>query len=458
MRGIALCALGLGACSPAAWAQSAADTEAAESTMAIDMADALGGEPAQPGDGSDALQQPASGSGIAALLQPASFTLKHEIASRINRPHDTVNNRTSFRIEYEKFFLDDFYLRFDTKLTAFWGSDHRAQAEGDSVFFENSSRDAYVQYSKGDTSFKLGRQILIWGESDGGAITDVISPRNFSELFFISLEEARIGQFMATADHFSPAGNWSFFYVPDAQFNEYPEPGTAYYLDPFQGAAVVRGRDTDQGEYGLRWKRTFGRSDVSVMAAHLVDNDLSLRAAGVAADGRPLILRERQRFDMLGSTFNYASGNWLFSGELAAKSPKALGTAEFHLLDRSLIDASLRGEYALGKGGTHSVSLELTNSHVLDWTPLIAGTPRNTASLVLGWNNTFFNENLTASLLSVYSKPYTSLQHSLFLAYKWNDRVSFNLDLFYLDVDDRRSSLFGYKRDNNAVFRILYQF
>ncbi len=392
------------------------------------------------------------------LLEPFNFTLKHEIAIGINSPHETVNNRSSFRIEYEKYFLDDFYLRVDTKLNAFWGSDHRAKAENRDIFLENSSRDAFLQFSKGNTSVKVGRQVLIWGESDGGAITDVISPRNFSELFFISLEEARIGQFMATVDRFGPSGTWSLFYVPDAQFNEYPEPGTQYYIDPFQGTAEVRGGDVDRGEYGLRWKKTFGRSDIAVMAASLIDNDFSFRQAGFTDDGRLLVRRDRERFGMLGATFNFASGNWIFSGELAWKSSKAFTTDTLGLLDRPLVDAALRGEYSLGKGGTHSLSLELTNSHIRDWNDSISGTPRNSASAILGWNNTFFNDNLTVSLLSVYSKPYASLQNSIFTSYKWSDRVSLNLDVFYLDVADRRSGLAVYERENNAVFRVLYQF
>ncbi len=116
-------------------------------------------------------------------------------------------------------------------------ADKATEAEDEEVLFETSSKEAFLQASFADTSIKGGVQIMIWGESDGGAIADVISPRDYSELFFISLEESRIGQPMLIIDQFSAIGDWSLFYIHDPEFNEYPEKGTAYYYDPFDGQA-----------------------------------------------------------------------------------------------------------------------------------------------------------------------------------------------------------------------------
>lgn len=405
---------------------------------------------AQPEDGE------ATGNAQVTTTSPLKSTLMHELAIGINSPNEIVNNRSSLRMEYEKHLLSDFYVRLDSKFIAHWANDHKAEARDSSVYPATVTREAFVQFSRGSVSVKAGKQILIWGESDAGAITDVISPRNLSELFFIPLEEARIGQFMVTVDRFARSGDWSLFYVPDAQYNEYPEAGTAYFVEPFPGADI-RGGDVDRGEYGLRWKRTFGRSDIALMAAHVVDNDIAYALGGVEG-GQPWFQRVKQRYDMVGGTFNYASGDWMFSGELAWKHPRAFMTSTLSLLERDQLDASLRAEYALGKGGLHTVSVEATNSHVRDWDERIVGAPRNGASLVFGWNNVFANETFTVNLLSVMSRPYDALQHSLFTSYKWNDRLSINLDLFYLDVSDDRNPLSIYRGKNNAVLRVLYQF
>ena len=392
-------------------------------------------------------------------MRGARFSLKQELANRIKKPYPLANNRTFFRVEYEKHFLDNFYLHFDVMETAYWGKDHRAKARSVDVFTESTTRDAYLQFSRANTSVKMGKQILIWGESDAGAVTDVISPRNLSELFFIPLEQSRIGQFMLTVDQFSPLGDWSFFHVPDAQFNQYPEKGTAYFIDPFEGVAEARTADKKLREYGLRWKKTFGRSDISVMAARLIDNDYVIRSDAPASDARPLIRRDAQRFNMLGATFSHVTGSLLFSAEVAKKLPKAfLVPASRRIVQKDVVDTSLRVEYSLGNAGNHSVSLEAVNKRVLDWDKRILPTPKNSNSLVLGWRNSFLNENLTVDWLTVYNPNQTSFQHSLFLGYKLDGRVSLSLDAFYLSVKDRNNDLYAYRGQNNAVFRILYQF
>jgi hypothetical protein len=77
---------------------------------------------------------------------------------------------------------------------------------------------------------------------------------------------------------------------------------------------------------------------------------------------------------------------------------------------------------------------------------------------VLGWRNNFMNDNLTANWLTVYNQTHPSYQHSLFLSYKVNGRISVSLDTFFLKVKDRDNELSPYRNQNAAVFRFLYQF
>lgn len=126
------------------------------------------------------------------LMAPARFTIKHEHSYKTKEPTQTVNNRSSVRFEYSKFFGTYFYLQLDTKLNAFHESDHRSKAEEKNILFESNTKEAYLQSSIENTSVKAGLQVVIWGEADGAAVTDVVAPRDQSELFFISLEESRI--------------------------------------------------------------------------------------------------------------------------------------------------------------------------------------------------------------------------------------------------------------------------
>lgn len=392
------------------------------------------------------------------LVPGARFTVKQELAVRLKSPHEISNNRTALRMEYEKHFLDTYYLHFDVTETAYWGKDHRANARGANVFSDSSIKDAYLQFSKANTSIKLGRQILIWGESEAGAITDVISPRNLSELFFVSLEASRISQLMLTVDQFSSIGDWSFFYVPRARFNQYPQPGTAYHIDYYDGGAETQTVAKGGREFGLRWKKTFGNTDISLMGARLTDNDYTVYQDGFTNDGKRLIKNDQQRLSMIGATFTHSREGYLFTGEIARKSSKAYSNTNSQLVLKNAVDTSLKVEHNLGNAGNHAVSLEVVNNHVLGWNSEILPTARNTNSLVFGWRNAFLNENLTANFFSIYNQTYPSFAHSLFLEYKVNSSVSLTLDAFYLNVRDPNNEQYMYRGLNKAVFRALYQF
>jgi hypothetical protein len=379
------------------------------------------------------------------------ITLAHEISYRGPRESGVVNNRSWFRVEYSKFFMDSFYVHLDSKLNAYWSNDHRARAQDKRVLLETNTPEAFLQYSGagGQTSLKVGQQRLIWGESEAGAITD---------LFLIPLEESRLGQFMVTLDRFTPGGDWTFFAVPRARFNKYPRARTAYDFDPFAGLADVRDESSrgKSHEYGMRWKKTFHGSDISFMAADLIDNDYAFRADGAGSEGRPLVSRLKQRFTLAGGTFNYARGKFLLKGEVAYKSPKPFNDASFRLIRKDVIDSALGLTYSLGQSDT--VGLEIVNSHVLDWDDAIVGVPRNTNSLVLNTTLFFLNERLSANWLTVYRGPFTSLQSSLRTSYKWSDNTTFSVDAHLISARNRNSGLHRFHDQNQLVFRVEYKF
>lgn len=387
------------------------------------------------------------------------FSLGHEGAYKAASARGVVNNRSSFRVELSKFFFDRFFVQLDTKLNMYLGSDHRARAEDKRIAFENLTPEAFVQYSPPGTnaSIKLGVQKLIWGVSEGGAITDEVSPRNMQELFFIPLEEARIGQFMLNVDNFSSVGQWSVFFAPDAQFNKLPERGTAYYVDPFNGTADIRtDSNEDRREYGARWKRTVGRSDISFMAASLIDNDYAYRADAVTDTGRLLVTRVPTRFEMVGTAFNYARGDFLFRGEVGYKTPKAFNDANLQIIERDIVDSSLGFTYSLGNSNT--VGVEFVNRHVLGWTDAIQGVRQDTNSVVLNTTVMFLNDQLSINSLSIYSEPFTSFQQSFRTSYKWSDSLTLGLDVHFVDVPDRNSALWRFRDRDQVFFRLDYKF
>ncbi len=383
------------------------------------------------------------------LLKSLRVSLKHEVSYKFDDPRRVVNNRSSVRLEYSKLFADKYYVRLDTKLNAHWGNDHRAKAEDKSVLFDSITREAFLQSSFGETSVRLGYQILPWGVSEGGAITDEVSPRNSSEFFFVSLEESRIGQPMLTVDQFSSFGEWSAFFVPRPAYNEYPKAGTEYDIPDAFVTPKPEQHWSDAGdfEYGFRWKRTFGKSDFSLMAASLIDNDYLIR---------------KQRFQMYGLTANIARGNMLYKAEIALKRPKvffaqATPADPISIVESDQLDASLGFDYSPG-GRTLMFSGELIRSRLLDWNGAILGREQNSDSVVASVTNQFFNNDLTLTWLTIYSKPYTTFQHKFLSSYLIDDNSTVYFELFYPDERDDRSGSWAYRDQKQFVIRYQYQF
>ena len=419
-----------------------------------DGLDLIGQEPDGPAsateDGEDPTGRTADDdSTLAAWLEPLRISLKHEASYKFASPKRVVNNRSSVRLEYSKPLASNLYLRLDTKLNLHWSNDHRAKAKDEDLFRELVTREAYLQSSFGNTSFRLGYQILPWGVSEGGAITDEVSPRNSAEFFFIPLEESRIGQPMLTMDHFGGTGQWTAFFVPLPAYNKYPDSGSEYDI----AGAFEKNEpddswgDTDTYEYGVRWKRTFGKSDLSLMLASLIDNDYLVR---------------QQRFQMYGFAANIAKENFLLRAEVALKQPRAYfarpaGSSDLSIVESDQFDSSFGFDYSPG-GRVLTYSAEVVWSRLLDWRNHIVGRERDEYSLVGSVSNRFFNDDLTLSWLTIYTKPYTSIKHKFLSSYLIDDNSTVYFELFYPDERDERSGAWPYRDQKQFVIRYQYQF
>jgi hypothetical protein len=419
----------------------------------------LGQEAAIDGDKPAEMSDPFGDTTDDEQQKPSRFTLVHE-NSISTTGAGVVNNRSSVRLEYSKNFRDDFFVQLDSKLTAFWSNDHRAVAGEDTVAFESSTPEAYLQYSRSSSnnSYRLGVQKMIWGESEGGAITDVVSPRNFSELFLIPLEESRLGQFMFAADRFSEHGQWSAFFVPSPRFNRYPREGTAYYRPSFPENALIRS-DPDLGnkhEYGLRWKKVHDRSDISLMAASLIENDYAYDVAGLDGNGRLVVDRFARRFGMIGATFNHVRGNLQFEGEIAYKSDRSLLGDDLRSRSKPVIDSAVGMTYSLS--GSSSLGLEWVNSHVVDWDRVLAPTPRNQSSLVVNTSFAFLSDRLTVNWLTIVTRPSSSVQSSVRASYQWRESTALQFDLHVVGDTDRDAALRTYRDTDQIALRVRHQF
>lgn len=396
------------------------------------------------------------------LQNPMRLGVKYEVAYKFTKPDEIKKDRFSLRLEYSKLLFNKITIQVDTKISTYLNDDHRTRTttfwiddnpKKAEMAFGGKTRDAYLQTSFNKTSIKAGIQTLVWGESDFAAVTDEISPLDYREPLNLNLDELRLGQLALTIDQYSPFGDWSGFFIPDPKLNEYPKKGTGYYYDPFNGSVEYQ-LDQQKGiffEYGIRWKKTFGKSDVSLMSASLINNDY---ASHMVAPG--LIIQSKMRYSMAGLTFNYAINNFLVKGEVALKSPKPYNDESFQIVKKNALDASLGVDYS--PSSTLTLSMEAVNYHIVGWNDKIQGTPKDNYMMLLILSKTLINNNLSLNWVTMYNGPYTNFFNLLTTSYNWNDHITLYFDALIPVTNNINSGLYIYRDQKQVAFKIQYQF
>jgi hypothetical protein len=103
-------------------------------------------------------------------------------AMRVKEPQDFLSSRTRVRIEA---------LGGDNNagmFASFNAIKNHIIASQDGF----KLREAYLQYASDSFDLRAGRQIIIWGKADGIEITDVISPKDYTEFLAQDYDDIRI--------------------------------------------------------------------------------------------------------------------------------------------------------------------------------------------------------------------------------------------------------------------------
>lgn len=371
--------------------------------------------------------------------------------------NQTVTNRSSLRLELDQPLARSAFLRFDGKMFVFWDDDHRSKARGKNQRVWGNLREAYVQFSSANTAVKVGQQIVVWGESEGAVVTDIISPRDTSEFLFPTLEDSRFGRPMINVEQFFDIGEFQFIVALYAKGDRLPERGSAYFIDlfPSDSFRVLRDDiDVDDMVFAARWWRSIAKADLSVMVADVLSNQPGYEAVGVQ-DGRILLQERFPRYQMLGAAAGIAFGSYLLKIEGAYKFGRSFADDQFNIVKRDTIDASIGVEYTAQDNTT--IAGEVGNQHILEWEPSQVQSPRNDPFVSLSVFRDFLYETLTLQYLSVYQVEDEGFIHTLTARYKLTDDLQLGVELGVIDYEE--DTRFGPLRDRDKLwFTIEYSF
>jgi len=228
---------------------------------------------------------------------------------------DFENNRLQVNLRYQNPFAPGWLLQGSAWYRVYWDQDYMADND-DYDNREGQLNELFIQYSSGAHSFKFGNQTVVWGETVGNSVLDIINHTEFRDFTIIDIEDARLNQPMFIWDYFGDDNSSSFssFINLYPEFNPAPVRGSPLFFDP--GYTLP---DYDRGgkvllEAGTQWKKSFEGSDIAFMAAYLYENQLRYDP--------PLPGEQRARPDindflLLGFSANRAIGRLLFNFDLA---------------------------------------------------------------------------------------------------------------------------------------------
>lgn len=382
------------------------------------------------------------------------FIYKQELSYITTEPSGVETNRLSIRFKWNRLISDHYNISFDGKSFAYLSNDHKAEAESSNTEFDNKLRELYVQGSYGKTSITIGKQVIVWGESETATVTDVFSPRNLSDFIFTSLDESRIGQMMLKIDQYSNIGLWTFLLNPDVQTDEEGFDDAQQDLDILPQAEYFV-----ETEYGFRWKRSIGNGDFSFMAADLMDNQGILVFENNLSQ-RTVMQKEFRRYQLFGAAANINLGKTTLKLETAYKKNYFFQTDGPYSLEnkgiavRDIMQTALT--LNINSNGTREWTFGISNQYIDGNVKNFILPEKSITDIQFGWADKFFHEAVNLSYVWQFQLETNNTVHHLSSHYSITDNLFLTLDGFILDIEN-----VGYFRklnQNSLQLRVEYNF
>lgn len=320
---------------------------------------------------------------------------------------ETLLNRSTLRLQYERSILTDWYLNIDLSATRYASADAQ-NSEQDGSTIRGKWQQGWLQYSHGECLIQLGRQNLLWGEVEGTFAVDIVTPFDYSEPLLTDYASLRRAQDMFTLACFGNQWQMGLFYIPTAGLDRFTLQDDPPEL-PNRGS-----------EFGGQLKRNWEGGDLSIMVARLYSNT------------PVLVLRDQQRqwqlpqFNFIGLSGTVVFSSVLFKWDLGYQSEQkvAMRSESSRYLDIALgLEYLSATQHNLNAGVWVKSELDNDNS-----------SSQSSPIYTLGWSKTAINEQLRMSLLLNHANEPDLKLVSLMAQWQWSDPLQFSVAMTWADL------------------------
>ncbi|MBM89120.1 MAG: hypothetical protein CMQ41_12165 [Gammaproteobacteria bacterium] len=382
------------------------------------------------------------------------------------REANMENNRMGLNIRYQNAFAPGWLLQASGQARTYWKEDYEYEANDGKIEAEYRVNEFFIQHSFDQHSIKFGRQTVVWGETVGNSVLDVINHFEFRDFTIIDIEDARLNQWMVVWDYFGEGSNWSSFVNLYPEFNPASVRGSPFFFEPEFNLTDYKREGDVLAEVGTQWRKSYDLSDISFMAAYLYENQLRYEDPGSRIGDS---VAKKNDFLLLGFSANRAIGRLLLNFDLAfshnvlADSFNFPGTTSLSSpldLKKDQIGTSFGFEWA--PDNDQSISLGIQAQKVLkEDEGLLPGQQLINEGVFGSWlvrySNIFLNNDLTISSTLQGDLEGNNLFAQLSIDYTVNDNWQVSAQILSIN-SNRKSLLILFDEDVRIGTTISYTF
>ena len=375
-------------------------------------------------------------------------------------------------------------------------------SDRDKMRKDGEVREVYLDYKPSKDFFlRFGRQVVIWGESDGLRLMDMINPLDLKWGYLTrDFEDIRTPLTMLRVDYKMPGlGNKNpgveLVWIPvDFEVNQIPPPGSAWapaspeffnsQVNALLGAGLLpvvtdvkKPKTLKNSRFGAKFTSNIAGTDVSLNYLHTFADSAVYHFAGIGAAPPPFLgsfnLEAKYPWKhIVGATFNHDFGLVVARGEVAYEFKN-----EFQNLTmpdwtekKDYLKGMLGFDWVLGipgfnRGRTFLISGQIFDFHIMDYNNNIVNIPygyqvkKDEVIATLLVNTGFYGDMIKPEMFLVYDPTYRSWwikpKIGLEMGSVWRFEVGANI---FEGKNTQRLPLAAFDKDDTAYVQIRRMF
>lgn len=353
---------------------------------------------------------------LAAQNEPFQLSVEYSLSLNPKASYQRTNHTTDLRLSSERSLGLLGYGEIELKAMQYWPGDVNKPAA--SPLSKVEIETLIVQYSLAQTSVKLGRYVLSWGEVEGAGVLDLINPAPDVTAGGSGLKP----QWLLSGSYYMPAAEVSGFINVDPSVNEVP--------------SITLATKTNK-EWGVKYAVTGSGTDWALYLGQLVPNTPVINLA----TGQASI----NNYQLVGFSWNKAIDDDLIKVDVAYKTGLQHNLGYTGLVTDKRFDAAIGLEL---NDGDRQWNMSLTAKHWFNHqasylTPAVSPVASNQTDWTynIGVSDNFKNDEFSWSVMH-FGTPNGSLK-ALTATLTWNPADQWQTSVSYAAMQAKANTAFA---------------